>query len=310
MKMPFTIISIGPIATVSFVAGIVAFGAAAKSPPLHQTGISGYSGNPSSGGATCIACHSGGQPPRTKLEGPSLVATGNTVTYTLRISGGQSIAGGLDVSVTAGGLVATDPGTQLLNSEITHVQPRYVDANGDVLFTFDWNAPASAATATFYAAGNSVDRDYTSSGDLSDKAKLVVTVQDCDVTFTPYGSGLAGSGGFVPALWGVNGPASGNYTIKIDGGLGGAAGLLVVGRAAAQLPFAGGTLWIDLTQGFVLAPVQLGGAAGVAGAGTLDLNGIDVRDWIGTTLDLQGIFVDPGAVRGLSLTNGLEMDVS
>jgi hypothetical protein len=282
----------------------------ARAPALHQTGISGYSGNPASGGATCIACHSGGQPPRTRIEGPSVVAIGNTVTYTLRISGGQSIAGGLDVSVTAGGLVATDPGTQLLNSEITHVQPRTVDANGDVVFTFDWNAPASATTATFYGAGNSVDGDFTSSGDLSDKAKLAVTVQDCNVTFTPYGSGLAGSGGFVPALWGINGPASGNYTIKFGNGLGGAPGIVIVGLGMAQLPFVGGTLWVDLSHGFVFAPIQLGGTAGIAGAGTLDVNGVDVRDWIGTSIFLQGAFVDAGAVRGVSLTNGLEMDVS
>ena len=276
---------------------------------MNSTGISGYSGDPATGGATCVACHSGGTRPTTTIIGPNLVASGNTVSYTLVISGGQMIAGGLDVSVTGGTLIATDSGTYILSSEVTHTQPRDADLNGDVTFVFDWTAPGTAGAHTIYAAGNSVDKNRSNSGDLSDKVRFKVTVQDSTVHFTPYGTGLAGSGGLVPDLSGTDGPSDGQYTISFAQGLGGAFGLLIYGFAPANLPFFGGSLLVDISTGFNYVPVSLSGPAGVPGAGALDINGVDVRDYLGISFFMQGAFFDPGAVRGVSLSNGLEMAV-
>ncbi|QLQ06426.1 MAG: hypothetical protein HZY76_10475 [Anaerolineae bacterium] len=51
-----------------------------------SSGVSGYSGNPNiNGGATCSACHSGGQVPVVTLTGPTSVAPGSTHTYVLSV---------------------------------------------------------------------------------------------------------------------------------------------------------------------------------------------------------------------------------
>lgn len=147
--------------------------------PLVSTGISGFSGNPATnGGAICNQCHGGGATPAVVLNGPRTVEVGTTHTYTLTISGGQEIAGGLDVSVTGGLLAAIETGTQILNGEATHTHPRLADAQGVVRFNFQWTAPATAGTIQMYGAGNSVNLNGTTSGDAPDSDSFVITVQN------------------------------------------------------------------------------------------------------------------------------------
>jgi hypothetical protein len=140
-------------------------------------GINGYSGNPATnGGSTCNACHAGGQVPAVVLSGPAEVTPLSVSTYTLTISGGQEVAGGLDVSATAGTLVVSDPGTYLRNGEITHSSPRAVDGNGAVSWSFNWSAPPSEGTVVLYGAGNSVNLGNGTNGDLASSDQLSVTV--------------------------------------------------------------------------------------------------------------------------------------
>ncbi len=140
-------------------------------------GINGRSGNPATNNGTfCNACHAGGLAPTASLLGPSLVAPGTTHLYPLRIAGGQQIAGGLDVSARAGTLAISDPGTHLLGGEVTHQAPRFADAAGEVLFSFQWTAPATPATVTLYGAGNSVNRDFDRSGDRATATTLAIDV--------------------------------------------------------------------------------------------------------------------------------------
>ncbi len=144
-----------------------------------STGRTGFSGNPATnGGATCAVCHSGGIVPEVTFNGPATVAAGETVTYTLIISGGQEVAGGFNVSVTGGDL-AIVPGTtdtQAMNGELTHTAPKAVDANNDVVFTFRWTAPANSAAVTLYGAGNSVNQNGLPDGDAPSTATLPITV--------------------------------------------------------------------------------------------------------------------------------------
>ncbi len=139
-----------------------------------SNGISGFSGE---GGATCNTCHMGGVAPTVTLTGPTLVAPNSNNTYTLTISGGQQVAGGLGVSTTAGTLAASDPGTKILNAEVVQSAPRNADGNGDVIFTFDLTAPPSG-TLTLYAAGNSVNGANAAQGDLAAATSLLVTVEE------------------------------------------------------------------------------------------------------------------------------------
>lgn len=145
-----------------------------------------YSGNPEhNGGLTCNNCHSGGVVPDVVLEGPTAVDPGQWLTYTLTISGGQEVAGGLNVSATGGVLTTTTSATdtQILFDQLTHTMPKSVAENGSVSFTFRWQAPITPSTVTLYGAGNSVNLMDATSGDAANNDAL--TIQVGNVIFLP-----------------------------------------------------------------------------------------------------------------------------
>lgn len=148
-----------------------------------SSGINGFSGNPNTtGGLICTACHSGGIEPTVTLSGPTNVAPGSVNVYTLTISGGQEIAGGLDVTTAEGAttpvgtLVPTSADTQILFNELTHTTPRAADLAGNVSWGFRWQAPAAPATVTMYGAGNSVNLQGGTNGDNAAADTLVIQV--------------------------------------------------------------------------------------------------------------------------------------
>jgi PKD repeat protein len=142
----------------------------------HSGGASGYSGNPAvNGGKTCLQCHGGGVAPVVTIMGPTSVLPGSLNQFTLRISGGQNRAGGLDVSANSGALAVSDPGTSLASGDITHNAPRAA-TNGVIDFTFKWQAPNSGGASVLYAAGNSVDDNGKTSGDSSTAVMLNIAV--------------------------------------------------------------------------------------------------------------------------------------
>ncbi len=156
--------------------GLVAPKATARS-----GGISGFSGNPATNlGSYCTDCHSGGIVPDVSLAGPSTVAAGSMNAYTLVIDGGQAIAGGFNVSVNDGTLIASDPGTHTetaggIGPEVTHDAPRNAVANR-VIFNFTWLAPETPGTYTIYGAGNSVNLNFSPIGDNAGTTTLQVVV--------------------------------------------------------------------------------------------------------------------------------------
>ncbi len=133
---------------------------------------------------------------------------------------------------------------------------------------------------------------------------------DCWVTFKDYGSGLAGDGGFVPALHGTNGScATGGYSLHIANVLGGATGALFVGFAPASVPLLGGNLLVSLGGPFLQITLPVSGPWGLPGYGALDLPGADLNALVGLKVYLQFLAADPNAVKGVSMSNGLELDV-
>ncbi len=142
----------------------------------YSTGITSFSGSPNTGFQNCNLCHGGGFAPSVTISGPTLVSPGVTNTYTLRIAGGQLSGGGLNVSTDAGSIAVTDPGTQLFGPELTHTQPRPVDGNAEVVWTFNWTAPAGPANARIYGSGNSVNLNGFNSGDRAASTSLLISV--------------------------------------------------------------------------------------------------------------------------------------
>jgi Tol biopolymer transport system component len=133
---------------------------------------------------------------------------------------------------------------------------------------------------------------------------------DVWVTFKDYGSGLAGGGGFVPALHGTNGSsAAGGWSLRIDDVLGGATGALFVGFAPASVPLLGGNLLVSLGGPFLQVTLPVSGPWGLPGYGALDVPGADLSALVGLKVYLQFLAADPNAVKGVSMSNGLELDV-
>lgn len=120
------------------------------------------------------------------------------------------------------------------------------------------------------------------------------------------GTGLAGSGGSVPALALSGCPRLGAaLSLEVSGALGGAPGVLVVGRTRGDLALLGGTLYPS-PGGFQLVHVA-GGTSGDPGAGTFSLPvqlGLDPV-LIGARFHVQALYLDPQAPRGASFTQGL-----
>jgi len=123
-------------------------------------------------------------------------------------------------------------------------------------------------------------------------------------TITQYGSGLVGSGGFVPDLDGSGTPLYGeDITLELSNGLGGTPGYLYIGPSAASLPVFGGTLLVYPLQ--MILPVVLDGVSGVPGVGSFTFTGTAYLSNI--ALYFQVFLADPGAVKNVSMSNGLEI---
>jgi len=133
----------------------------------------------------------------------------------------------------------------------------------------------------------------------------VLLVPTCDGHFTVYGSGSAGSGGFVPTLGGEGCPvAGGSVALDISAGAGGAPGLLLLGTGSGTAPFKG-CLLQNLPLLPVSLPLLLGGSG--AGAGATTLSATLPAMLPSVTLRLQAAFADGGAASGVSVSNPLIM---
>lgn len=123
----------------------------------------------------------------------------------------------------------------------------------------------------------------------------------------PYGSGLRGSGGVIPVLFGTGCPrVSQAYSMDLSGGLGGSFALLAIGFQPGQTALVGGTLWIGAVGS--IGSMTLTGTAGQPGVGGFQFPlAVPSASYVGLRLYAQAGVLDPGAVQGFSLSNGLEV---
>jgi hypothetical protein len=165
---------------VSFSVGFAATGSA------NSTGVVGASGQ--NHGFFCRNCHSGGTAPTVAFDGPTTMDLGSTATFSFTVTShsASQIAAGLDVAASGGtfGLVAGQ-GTRLELNEVVHSSPKANDANGQAIFEFTWQAPASAGTYTLFGAGTSVNRDSRKTGDAAARTTYDIVVGAAAPTPTP-----------------------------------------------------------------------------------------------------------------------------
>jgi hypothetical protein len=91
---------------------------------------------------------------------------GQAYNLTATVSNSARTGAGFDLSVTAGTLSNAGAGATLAGStEIRHTA-RKTMTSGAASWTFTWTAPASGASVSFNFAGNAVNGDGTSNGDV------------------------------------------------------------------------------------------------------------------------------------------------
>ncbi|MFY9344187.1 MAG: S8 family serine peptidase [Planctomycetota bacterium] len=124
----------------------------------------------------------------------------------------------------------------------------------------------------------------------------------------PYGTGLAGTGGFVPRLFAGGILRLGNTIgVAVDSGYGGSFAVIAVGNAPAAIPALGGTLLVlPPLATSVIGLTGLFGAPGV-GAGTLPVFIPNNPALINASVYLQAGVLDPLPPADLSLSNGLRI---
>lgn len=148
------------------------------------------------------------------------------------------------------------------------------------------------------------------SGDPAESSGGEVLVHEYESTFLSVGPGLAGSGGFTPELDGAGCARLGSdLTLALTDGLGAAAGLLAIGFSELALPFFGGTFYVG--SFIVTMPHVLDGAVGVPGAGSFSVTLSVPTDpsLVGACFFLQAGYADAGGPLGVSLSNGIRLEL-
>jgi hypothetical protein len=119
--------------------------------------------------------------------------------------------------------------------------------------------------------------------------------------FANYGTGTPGTGGLVPRLSGSGVPTiATTVSIDVAQGAPGAPGVLALGFAPAAVPLFGGTLLVTplATVFHVLPP---------AGTFALPLTIGNNPAYLGIDVFAQALYLDGGAVQGVSQSRGLAM---
>lgn len=267
---------VGPVGNVQF--------EISAAPPAASSGEAprGWSRGPNGQLALLVHCIDDGVLPRMLLVDPV------TTAVTVFASCGQNSQPGA-WAVTTGGV--------------------YHPQLGEFLLLDFWNA-ALRAYGQGSTGGNGTVVPTAPVASIGYWVNVAAVSDDgCTGSGSEYGAGLAGSGGIVPQLSSTGCPDVGRtVTVHVDQCVGGALGILVLGSAAAAVPAFGGTLLlapIDATAVFACT-----GSLGVAGAGEFALPIPLINPALsGHSLFLQAGVLDAAASQGLSLTNGLRLEI-
>ena len=109
---------------------------------------------------------------RITFQGPNVVQYGDSVTYTVKMTGGPLVKGGINISA-GNGSVKLSPLDNTLHRleaslgiyELAHVSPK-LPVSDTITWTFRYFAPLTGTKDTLYSTGNSVDGTGGTSGDL------------------------------------------------------------------------------------------------------------------------------------------------
>lgn len=166
---------------------------------------------------------------------------------------------------------------------------------------------SAAGTYTLLPVDVAIGDSTTGSSPMEVMVDIDDVAAPCAGFHQTFGNGLAGLGGYVPKLDATGCPDLYNtFSVVINRVRGGQVGILFGGLGSASIPFKGGTFL--LSQVHVILPVTLPGSTNAAGEGNLALPITMVEPGlIGVDLYVQGVFTDAAAVKGVSMSNGLQL---
>ena len=150
----------------------------------YSSGITGRTLKSSSG----CTCHSSASATVTvAITGADSLTPGMQSTYTVTITGGPMVSGGVDIAVSSGTLAIVTSDLKLSSSELTQTAPKLA-SSGSVTFQFKYTAPAAVGSAIIYATGLSANNANGSSGDLYNAApnKTITVVASLPVELTSF----------------------------------------------------------------------------------------------------------------------------
>ena len=231
------------------------------------------------------------------------VGSGGTLTSLDSTLGSVSADGRIVAFASAGILVGDDSGAfwdVFVHDRLTGITSRVsVDSAGaeaDGASSLPAITPDGKSVAFSSDAANLVAGDGNGSGDVFVRARLWV-----DASWTNYGAGFAGSLG-VPAFTSRSAPLLGtSVTLDLENSSGSnATAVLFLGFDRNDIPsvWGGDLLLVPVLTNVLALP-----------AGTTSFTGTLPSDeaLLGEIVDLQAIESDPGAAKGVSFTQGLEL---
>lgn len=145
----------------------------------YPTGITGFS----TSGCTCHTPvpNTATSLSLTSATGQLTVEPGQTITLTLAVAHTSMQAAGTNIAVKQGNTnvgtlaVVSGQGLRAEGGELTHSTPKTM-TGGSASFTFTWTAPTTPGTYTLTAAGNTVNRNGSSTGDAYNLLSKTITV--------------------------------------------------------------------------------------------------------------------------------------
>jgi DNA-binding beta-propeller fold protein YncE len=123
-----------------------------------------------------------------------------------------------------------------------------------------------------------------------------------------FGSGTAGSGGYVPRLRGIFNPSPGaDLTYDVDHLNGGASCFFLWSIGTSSLPIWGGDLYLDFTSAWGVVPFLASGTGAGNGGARLRFTHPDDPGLVGLDIGVQVVAFDAGNAYHKALSNGLEL---
>ena len=205
-------------------------------------------------------------------------------------------------------VVASDPAT----SDVLTLEARGVPAGAQLLPPLPTSGNPVATSFSWTPGAGDLGPHLVSftvaDGDTPTVTCTVTIDVQCPSTQVHYGAGVAGSGGFLPVV-SATCPVAGDLTrLEVRDGPGGALGCLAMGTVPASIPLRGGRMLVDPTSGTSHTHVLSGTLPG-EGSYSLPMIVPPALAMSGTPFYFQGGYLDPGAVGGVALTDGLEVTI-